>query len=55
MTQFAKEFDYIISGEAEKDIALTKKFRKTDLIKDIDSLPIPDRNKIDISLYILDS
>jgi len=46
-----EEFDFVIAGEAEIDCETKEKIRMTNLINNLDELPIPDRKKVKIKDY----
>jgi radical SAM superfamily enzyme YgiQ (UPF0313 family) len=46
-----EEFDFIFVGEAEKEIELKDKYNFSKLIKNIDEIKIPNRNKVKIGEY----
>lgn len=47
-------FDFVVMGEAEQPFNFDRKHIHLPMIKDLDSLPIPDRSKLDIRSYHYD-
>lgn len=49
-----EEFDFIFVGEAEKEFEIKDKYTFSKVIKNIDDVKIPDRNKVNIQEYHYD-